>query len=65
MPVRIPDRIGALIAAVEAGRDLTAKDVERVALLQVLDLAKLGEDFVRDTIAADERLTKALEDHQP
>lgn len=65
MPVRIPDRIGALIAAVEAGRDLTAKDVERVALLQVLDLAKLGEDFVREVIAADERLTKALEDHQP
>lgn len=60
--MQLPDRIGGLIAKVEAGEKLTAADLERVATLQYLDLAKLGEDFAREAIAADGRLTKALEE---
>lgn len=59
--IKLPDRIAGLVAKVEAGEKLTAADLERVATLQWLDLAKLGEDFARETIARDDELTKALE----
>jgi hypothetical protein len=56
----LPDRIGGLIARIEAGQTVTQDDVDRLATLQTLDLAKLGEDFARATIARDDELTKAL-----
>ena len=63
--IRLPDRISALIAKVESGVELTPDDVRRTSLLQALDVAKLGEDFVRDVIAADEAMTKSLAERGP
>lgn len=53
----LPDRISKLIASIEAGETVTQRDVNRVAALQALDLAKLGEDFAREAIQADQQLT--------
>lgn len=63
--MRLPDRLSALVAKVEAGQALTPDDLQRTALLQYLDLARLGEDFAREVMAADDALTKALAEHQP
>ncbi len=52
-----PDRIGALIAKIEGGQPVTQQDVDRMAALQLLDIAKIGEDFARDSIAREEKRT--------
>jgi len=56
-----PDRISGLIAQLEAGKPLTHANVQRAGQLQALDLAKIGEDFARETIA---RNKKELDDLQ-
>jgi hypothetical protein len=58
--MNLPDRLSKLIAKVESGADLTPDDVRRTAMLQAMDLAKLGEDFVREAVARDAEATKAL-----
>ncbi len=57
----LPDRLAALIARVERGETITPEDWRRLATLQYLDLAKLGEDFAREAIAADAQLARTLE----
>lgn len=47
----LPDRISGLIQQIEAGNPVTRADVDRVARLQALDIAKAGEDFAREAIA--------------
>ena len=56
-----PDRIDGLIKRLEAGENVTQKDVNKLATLQVLDLAKLGEDFTREAIAREEQQTADLQ----
>jgi len=48
----IPDRIAKLIERIEAGETVTQADVDWIAVLQALDLAKAGEDFVREVISS-------------
>lgn len=65
MALTIPSRIGQLIDRIEAGQPVTQTDVDRLATLQALDLAKAGEQFAnefaqRDAALADE-LRTALE----
>ena len=55
-----PDRLSALIQQIEAGQPVTQADANRLATLQALDLAKIGEDFARETIEADRALAKLL-----
>jgi len=58
--ITIPDRLTALIQRLEAGETVTQQDVNRLATLRALDLARVGEDFARAAIAADEALTDDL-----
>ena len=64
----LPDRISDLIKLAERGGRLTQSDVRRVAMLQALDAAKIGEDFVREHLAREadrtEQFRQALEDRQ-
>lgn len=46
----MPSRIQELIDAIENGEPV---DLERVFQLQALDLARAGEEFVRDWIEAE------------
>lgn len=55
-----PDRLGPLIARLEAGQPVTQGDLRLIATLQVLDIAKIGEDFVRDKMQRErDRLEQA------
>jgi hypothetical protein len=56
----VPDRIGKLIERIEAGETVTQKDVDRIAELQFLDLAKLGGDFAGEAVARDAKATEVL-----
>ncbi len=56
----LPDRIGGLIKRLEAGESVTQQDVDRLATLQLLDIAKAGEDFARETIQRDADRTEAM-----
>ena len=56
-----PDRIGQLMRLIEAGEPITQADLDRIAALQALDIAKAGEDFVRQAVAADRAASEALE----
>ena len=56
----IPDRITPLIKQLEAGQALTVADVKRLAVLQVLDVAKIGEDFARAAIQRETDATSAF-----
>ena len=58
--IEVPDRIGNLIKRLEAGESVTRQDVARLAALQSLDLAKIGEDFARQAMLADESQSKEL-----
>ena len=49
----IPDRLSPLIAQLESGQSPTSEELRRLATIQALDLAKLGEDFAREAIAAE------------
>ena len=60
--LEFPDRIGALIRRLEAGQSVTRDDVSRMAALQALDIAKLGEDFVREVVASNHERLAAIEE---
>lgn len=60
--LQLPDRLGDLIKRLEAGHAVTRDDLDRVAKLRAFDIAKLGEDFARDTIASNEAAIAALEE---
>lgn len=53
-----PSRITALIQRYEAGETPTGEDLRRIAALQALDLAKMGEDFVQQVAEQDARQTE-------
>lgn len=57
--IQLPDRIGKLIQRIEAGEIVTQHDVDKIAKLQALDVAKLGEDFASQEAA--DQLLKSLE----
>ena len=56
--MEFPGRIQGLIERLEAGDDPTPEELRRLALLQALDVAKLGEDYVSAAIAQDKQLTE-------
>lgn len=58
--VKFPDRLSGLIATIEAGKIPAREDLERIALLQALDVAKMGEDFAREAIERDEKMSQLL-----
>lgn len=57
----LPDRLTTLIQRIEAGDAVTSKDVDRVATLQALDLARLGREVVRQACAANEQQLTTIE----
>ena len=57
----LPDRIGPLIQRLEAGRPVTQDEVDRLAVLQALDLARIGQEFARQRAEADREQSKLLE----
>lgn len=60
--ITLPDRLSSMITKLEAEQPISRKDLEKAVLLQALDLAKLGEDFARDTIANENKHTAILGD---
>lgn len=60
--IRAPSRLQLLIQQLETGTEPTQDELRRIAALQALDIAKLGEDFVYDSIAANERETQVFGD---
>ena len=56
--IALPDRIGALITRIEAGETVTQEDVDRIARLQALDLARAGREFVTAWAAREEAETE-------
>ena len=59
--IPFPDRIGKLIQRIEAGEVVTQKDVDRIARLQALDIARAGEEFARQASSADRQTSESLE----
>lgn len=55
--IEAPSRVTDLIRRLELGEAVTQQDVDRIAQLQMLDLAKIGEDFVRQVCLENERQT--------
>lgn len=45
-----PSRISALIKRLEAGESVSQEDVDRLATLQALDLAVMGEEFALEAV---------------
>ena len=59
--IDFPDRITPLMEKLERGELLTRADADRTATLQLLDLLKAGEDFVRKAMTRDDDTTKRLD----
>lgn len=55
--IQLPDRISKLIQRIEAGETVTQHDLDRIASLQALDIAKAGEDFAREQCATERELS--------
>jgi hypothetical protein len=62
--MKLPPRIGDLIGRIEAGETITQKEVDRIALLQSLDIAKAGEDFVSEWVERERETIRILESSQ-
>ena len=60
----IPDRLSGLIRRIEAGETVTQADVNRIAALQCLDLARIGEEFAREIVDANKEMATFLESVQ-
>lgn len=45
-----PSRVSELITRIESGQELTPADLQRAQRLQALDIAKAGEDYLRQTV---------------
>lgn len=57
-----PSRVGQLIERLEAGHDPTAAELARLAVLQALDVAKLGEDYLREALERREQRLNEFRD---
>lgn len=55
----LPDRISELMNLLEAG-PISQAEVNRLAILQALDVAKLGEDFAREAIQREKDATAEM-----
>jgi hypothetical protein len=53
------------MAKIEAGQPVTQQEVDRLAALQALDLARAGREFVAQACQRDDELTKVLDDAKP
>lgn len=58
--IPFPNRIAKLIEAVETGQPVAGETLEQMARLQALDVAKAGEDFVRQWAQAEAEHTEFL-----
>ena len=58
--ISAPDRLAELVKLMEAG-PVTQEDVDRLATLQALDMARLGRAYVEDSIINQEKLRELLE----
>ena len=59
--VTLPDRLSDLIQQLEAGHAATDADIRTLCALQALDLARIGEQFARQTIERETEQTRRLE----
>lgn len=59
--MKLPSRIGDLIKRIEGGETVTQDEVDRIALLQSLDIAKAGEDFVIEWSERERETNRILE----
>ena len=60
----LPDRLASLVSALEAGEPIAQVDLDRLAALQGLDLARAGRLFVVEMARRDEQLTEVIRDGQ-
>ena len=58
--IDLPDRLLALVTRIEAGQPVTQSDIDRVAALQALDLARHGRQFVEEWAAREDEHTNAM-----
>lgn len=56
----VPDRIDALIKRLEAGETVTQEQVDRIAQLQMLDLARAGRDILTERLTNERDQTEML-----
>ena len=56
--IEFPDRLSGLISRIEDGPPVTQADVDRLAILQAIDVAKIGEEFARETIRQNSAATE-------
>lgn len=59
--IQLPDRIGPLIAKLEAGEDVSQWEVDRLAALQALDIARIGTEFAQEAMRRDDEMSRGLE----
>ena len=60
--IQTPDRLAALIQRLEKSEPVTQEEVDRIAALQALDLARLGREFVEQAIARQEQQLELLKE---
>jgi hypothetical protein len=56
--IDFPSRVTSLIQRLEAGETPTQEELRRTVLLQALDTAKLGEDYVRELCQENSKQTE-------
>ena len=55
-----PDRLEKLVARLEGSEPVTQAEVNRIAALQALDIARMGRAFVVDALQRDKELIDVL-----
>ena len=58
--VELPDRLSSLIELLEKGQPVTQAELNRLATLQAIDVARMGEQFARQAIDADSKQAELL-----
>ena len=61
--IEAPDRITPLILRLEAGETITQSEVNRLAVLQALDLVVIGQQFARQAAISDAERTEEYREH--
>jgi len=61
--ITFPDRLTPLMARIEIGDELTLEDYRRLARLQALDIAIIGQEYVQQAIARDSEQTAEFKRH--
>lgn len=55
-----PDRLAEIVNRIEAGKTITQANIDRISLLQDLDLARVGREFLVEALSAQEAQDAAL-----